>query len=163
MFLTKKVSSFALLICCMAVVTLSASYADASLPKKSKAEVAKNVPKVLSDNDVNIYRKMFALQRKLDRDGVVALIPKLDDKEILMAMNKTIHNVTHDYENFHFNRAVARIREFTNIIFEKKDILKKKQSLFKKVIETVGKPLAPITPQIVEEILFLMIFFNLSF
>jgi len=84
MFLTKKVSSFALLICCMAVVTLSASYADASLPKKSKAEVAKNVPKVLSDNDVNIYRKMFALQRKLDRDGVVALIPKLDDKEILM-------------------------------------------------------------------------------
>lgn len=85
MFLTKKVSSLALLICSMAVVTLSASYADASLPEKSKkTEIVKNVPKVLSDNDVNIYRKMFALQRALKRDAVVALIPKLDDKEILM-------------------------------------------------------------------------------
>ena len=79
-----------------------------------------------------------------------------DDKEILIAMNQTIHNVTLDYENFHFNRAIARIREFTNIIFEKKDILKKKQSLFKNVIETVVKLLAPITPHIVEEIWFLI-------
>ena len=46
-----------------------------------------------------------------------------------MAMNKTIHNVTHDYENFHFNRAVARIRELTNIIFEKENELKKKTKL----------------------------------
>ena len=79
-----------------------------------------------------------------------------DDKEILMAMNKTIHNVTHDYENFHFNRAVARIREFTNIIFEKENELKKKQNLFKKAIETTIKLLAPITPHIVEEIWFLI-------
>ena len=73
-----------------------------------------------------------------------------------MAMNKTIHNVTHDYENFHFNRAVARIREFTNIIFEKENELKKKQNLFKKAIETTIKLLAPITPHIVEEIWFLI-------
>ena len=79
-----------------------------------------------------------------------------DDKEILMAMNKTIHNVTHDYENFHFNRAVARIREFTNIIFAKENELKKKQNLFKKAIETTIKLLAPITPHIVEEIWFLI-------
>ena len=73
-----------------------------------------------------------------------------------MAMNKTIHNVTHDYENFHFNRAVARIREFTNIIFAKENELKKKQNLFKKAIETTIKLLAPITPHIVEEIWFLI-------
>ena len=79
-----------------------------------------------------------------------------DDKEILIAMSQTIYNVTLDYESFHFNRAIARIREFTNIIFEKKDILKKKQSLFKNVIETVVKLLAPITPHIVEEIWFLI-------
>ena len=71
-------------------------------------------------------------------------------------MNKTIHDVTHDYENFHFNRAVARIREFTNIIFEKENELKKKQNLFKKTIETTIKLLAPITPHIVEEIWFLI-------
>jgi len=78
------------------------------------------------------------------------------DKEILVAMNKAIYNITLDYENFHFNRAVARIREFTNLIFEKENELKKKQSLFKNILETIMKLLAPITPHIVEEMWFLI-------
>ena len=66
-------------------------------------------------------------------------------------MNQTIHSVTLDYKNFHFNRAVARIREFTNIIFENENKLKKNQSLFNNVIEITLKLLAPITPHIAEE------------
>jgi leucyl-tRNA synthetase len=36
-------------------------------------------------------------------------------------MHKTIANVTDDIEKFHFNKAVARIREFNNILFDISD------------------------------------------
>lgn len=40
--------------------------------------------RVLSDSDVQTYKKMFKLQRDMKRDAVVRLISKLDDKKILM-------------------------------------------------------------------------------
>ena len=61
-----------------------------------------------------------------------------------------------DYESFRFNRAIARIREFTNIIFEDEEALKiaikKDSKLFKNLIEKVLKILSPIVPHIAEEI-----------
>ena len=64
--------------------------------------------------------------------------------------------MTLDYESFRFNRAIARIREFTNIIFEDEEALKiaikKDSKLFKNLIEKVLKILSPIVPHIAEEI-----------
>ena len=74
------------------------------------------------------------------------------DNQIIEAMNKTIHFVTLDYENFRFNRAIARIRELTNILFENEEKLKKNIKLFKFFIENIVKIAAPIIPHISEEI-----------
>ena len=43
------------------------------------------------------------------------------DNKFISAINKTIYYVTIDYENFRFNRAIARIREFTNLVFENEE------------------------------------------
>ena len=75
-----------------------------------------------------------------------------EQKEILTLMNKTIDLVTSDYENFRFNRAIARIREFTNVIFDNEEKLKKNPELFKNLIENVVKILGPMTPHFTEEI-----------
>ncbi len=80
----------------------------------------------------------------------------LNNLELIPLLNKTIHYVTLDYESFRFNRAIARIREFTNIIFEDEGALKiaikKDSKLFKNLIEKVLKILSPIVPHIAEEI-----------
>ena len=60
-------------------------------------------------------------------------------------------HVTLDYENFRFNRAIARIREFTNILFDNEEKLKKNNKLFKFLIENIIKILSPMVPHISEE------------
>ena len=74
------------------------------------------------------------------------------DNEFMSSINKTIHYVTEDYENFRFNRAIARIREFTNKLFENEEMLKKNGNLFKFLIENTLKILSPMVPHISEEI-----------
>ena len=58
---------------------------------------------------------------------------KLDsDNEFMSSINKTIHYVTEDYENFRFNRAIARIRELTIKLFENEEkLIKFDAKLFK--------------------------------
>ena len=84
-------------------------------------------------------------------------IPMSPDAEsVFSEINKTIHFVTLDYENFRFNRAIARIRELTNIIFLKELELKKNPLFFKKILENIAILLSPMTPHISEEIWFLL-------
>ncbi len=66
-------------------------------------------------------------------------------------MNKTIFYVTEDYENFRFNRAIARIREFTNLVFDSEKRLKEKKELFKFILENIIKLINPMTPHLAEE------------
>ena len=73
------------------------------------------------------------------------------DNKFISAINKTIYYVTIDYENFRFNRAIARIREFTNLVFENEEKLIKDNKLFKYLIESILKILSPMTPHITEE------------
>ena len=63
---------------------------------------------------------------------------------------------TQDYEKYRFNSAIAKIREFTNVILEKENELKNNNLFFKKIIEAVIKLLSPITPHIAEEMWFLI-------
>jgi len=52
---------------------------------------------------VSIGKSMVSFNFPLICTAIVAVVvfKNSDDKEILMAMNKTIHNVTHDYFEFH--------------------------------------------------------------
>ena len=74
-----------------------------------------------------------------------------ENEEFISAINQTIYHVSLDYENFRFNRAIARIREYTNILFENEEKLKKNSKLFKFLIENIIKILGPIVPHISEE------------
>lgn len=42
-----------------------------------------DIPAVLSDSDVRLYKKMFRLQRNLQRSQVAALVPKLKNRELM--------------------------------------------------------------------------------
>ena len=75
-----------------------------------------------------------------------------DKNDSLVAeINRTIYYVTLDYENFRFNRAIARIREFTNILFENEKKLIKDSKLFKFLLENIIKIISPMVPHISEE------------
>lgn len=62
--------------------------------------------------------------------------------------HKTIHHVTQDIEQFHFNKAIARIRELTNAI--EKHALDSSHSTLDS-IEIVLHLLAPMLPHITQE------------
>ena len=73
------------------------------------------------------------------------------NEEFISAINQTIYYVTLDYENFRFNSAIARIRKFTNMLFDNEKILKKDIKLFKFLIENTIKIFSPMVPHISEE------------
>ena len=73
------------------------------------------------------------------------------NEEFISAINQTIYYVTLDYENFRFNSAIARIRKFTNMLFNNEEILKKDIKLFKFLIENTIKIFSPMVPHICEE------------
>ena len=73
------------------------------------------------------------------------------NEEFISAINQTIYYVTLDYENFRFNSAIARIRKFTNMLFNNEEILKKDSRLFKFLIENTIKIFSPMVPHISEE------------
>ncbi len=69
-------------------------------------------------------------------------------------MHKTIIGVTHDMNNHHFNKAIARIRECTNALnkaFHHIDFVQKAE-----VLRTIAILLNPITPHLSEEIVFIL-------
>ena len=67
-------------------------------------------------------------------------------------MHQTIHDVTQDLEKFHFNRAVARIRELTNVLIQFRNNNHVDNSIYLTCIEIILRLLAPMTPHICEEL-----------
>ena len=70
------------------------------------------------------------------------------DHSLRKQTHKTIAAVTSDIENFHFNKAVARIRELTNAM-EKVDA---KEPAFAEAATTVIHLIAPLLPHLAEEL-----------
>jgi leucyl-tRNA synthetase len=66
--------------------------------------------------------------------------------DIQKTIHKTIHHVTDDIEKFHFNKAVARIRELTNAL-ESAD---KTDANIREGVETSLKLMAPFMPHLAE-------------
>lgn len=72
--------------------------------------------------------------------------------ELRRITHKTIKNVTEDLDRFHFNKAVARIRELTNALGELKITEEKTALVFLEGIEAAVKLLQPMIPHIAEEL-----------
>ena len=67
-------------------------------------------------------------------------------------MHKTIANVTNDLDRFHFNRAVARIREFTNSVYSFDIRTEDAAWLRIQCYNTIVRLISPIVPHIAEEL-----------
>jgi leucyl-tRNA synthetase len=74
-------------------------------------------------------------------------------QELRHILHSTIADVTEDLERFHLNRAVARIRELSNRIFElSPSDSKEDASLFAEAMPILLQLLEPMTPHFSEEI-----------
>jgi leucyl-tRNA synthetase len=63
-------------------------------------------------------------------------------------IHQTIHNVSKDYEQFHFNRAIARIRELSNFIASNA----LPANIKREGLEVIIRLLNPIAPHVTEEL-----------
>lgn len=83
----------------------------------------------------------------------LALPDNLSDEseKVRRSVHQTVHAVSNDLDKFHFNKAVARIRELTNAL----DSMNAKSSgapwVYRDGMETVVKLIGPIIPHIAEE------------
>ncbi|MDP6475325.1 MAG: leucine--tRNA ligase [Alphaproteobacteria bacterium] len=68
------------------------------------------------------------------------------------AIHQTIEGVTSDLEKFHFNRAVARIRQLTNRLGEMDRQAAASEQTYRQGLEIVLRLLAPMTPHICAEL-----------
>ncbi len=73
---------------------------------------------------------------------------KEEHGKAIRVIHQAIHNVTEDLKKFHFNRAVARIREFTNYLFDES----LPSGVLKEGLEAALKLLNPIVPHVTEEL-----------
>lgn len=75
-----------------------------------------------------------------------------DEDAILRLVHKTIDGISQDLEKFHFNRAVARIREFTNALGDVKGESEGSAWIRRIGFETLVQILAPMVPHLAEEL-----------
>jgi leucyl-tRNA synthetase len=71
-----------------------------------------------------------------------------DTETIRRKIHRTIHDVTQDLDKFHFNKAVARIRELSNAL----ESFKGDGAVLREGLEALVKLMAPIMPHIAEEL-----------
>jgi leucyl-tRNA synthetase len=67
------------------------------------------------------------------------------------AIHRTIAHVSEAYERFHFNGAVARIRELSNALDELDRTNPQESAIFREGVETLARLIAPMLPHIAEE------------
>ncbi len=72
--------------------------------------------------------------------------------EVRRATHKTIQAVSQDLDRFHFNKAVARIRELTNLVDDFSPQDDADRWALREAIETLVKLIGPMTPHLGEEL-----------
>ncbi len=79
---------------------------------------------------------------------------KLPDNllQVRKRIHKTISSVTEDIDKFHFNKAVARIRELLNVIFDLNDSEAVSKSVIREGVEISIRLLYPMIPHVCEEL-----------
>jgi leucyl-tRNA synthetase len=89
---------------------------------------------------VNRLWRLIALEKFDGTDGNI--------EDMRRKIHVSIHEVTQDFDRFHFNKAIARIREFSNALEDfKGDAVVKREG-----IEALIKLMAPVMPHIAEEL-----------
>ncbi|AEA34129.1 leucyl-tRNA synthetase [Hippea maritima DSM 10411] len=73
-------------------------------------------------------------------------------KELNYMIHSTIKKITQDFENYHFNTAIAASMEFVNFLYDFKPKTEDENALFAKAIEVLLIMLNPIVPHIAEEL-----------
>ncbi len=73
-------------------------------------------------------------------------------ESVLRAIHSTIEGVTHDLEKFHFNRAVARIRQLTNALGNLQTDRAPDGEIYLQGLKIVLRLLTPMTPHICTEL-----------
>tara|TARA_B100000315_G_scaffold255950_1_gene300651 strand:- start:3055 stop:5619 length:2565 start_codon:yes stop_codon:yes gene_type:complete len=74
-----------------------------------------------------------------------------DVEKVRRSIHQTVHAVSADLDKFHFNKAVARIRELTNALDSLNSDSSGASWVYRDGIETVVKLIGPIVPHIAEE------------
>ena len=101
------------------------------------------------------WRYLGTLWRMVEELGAGGGKPAADGGEApdtQRAIHGAISGVTGDLEKFHFNRAVARIRQLTNELAEGKRDSAAEQAAYRFGLEIVLRLLAPMTPHICAEL-----------
>jgi leucyl-tRNA synthetase len=68
------------------------------------------------------------------------------------ATHKTVKNVTSDFDGFHFNKAVARLRELTNDMADADAAAPGMGFARREAAEAITRLIAPVTPHLAEEL-----------
>jgi leucyl-tRNA synthetase len=92
------------------------------------------------DSCARFINRLYDLRIKLSHAQ-----PKNDDNKLLSLTHLTIKNVSDDFENFRFNRAIARIRELFNAIIDATDNIHAKFAF--EVLINLVNPFIPHTAQ----------------
>ncbi|MGE0754004.1 MAG: class I tRNA ligase family protein, partial [Alphaproteobacteria bacterium] len=100
------------------------------------------------------HKGLFA--RSFDVDAMMAAIMKSEQKnnpakELVRMTHKTVKSVTEDIDRFHFNKAIARLRELTNLIEQTKPHSSEDEFAVQMSLKAVIPLLGPFMPHLAEE------------
>ena len=97
-----------------------------------------------------IYRYLCRLTNLITnlKTSNSVLATEVSDTQSLRTIHQTIQSVTDDLEKFHFNKAIARIRELTNYLTNQP----LDNAIFKFGLETILQLLNPFAPHLTEEL-----------
>jgi leucyl-tRNA synthetase len=70
-------------------------------------------------------------------------------RDLLRKQHQTIEAITHAFERFHLNSAVARLREFSNLLEEYTPTAE--DAVLRQALETLSQLFAPMMPHLAEE------------
>ena len=98
-----------------------------------------------------LWRQVIALKPAF-ADAKITGNEEGDALALRRMTHKTIREITRDIENFHFNKAVARIRELSNAIGEVKADDATNHAALKEACEVLVRLVEPFAPHLAEEI-----------
>ncbi|MGH2401520.1 MAG: leucine--tRNA ligase [Candidatus Limnocylindria bacterium] len=74
------------------------------------------------------------------------------ERALRRATHTTIAAVSEDYEDFHFNTAIAKLMELTNAIIRAREAGQAGGTAYAEAVDTLVVLLAPVTPHVAEEL-----------
>lgn len=93
-----------------------------------------------------------AMLQQINPKNITSLSLSHEALEMRRNTHKTIDAVTEDFNKHHFNRAIARIREFTNSLFEYQPVTEDEQKMVAEAVSAILRLLHPMIPHLCSEL-----------